>query len=190
MKDLTSVLSSKRFDNLTVKTISQLDYICKCKAHTTDGRECQTVFIGTETPLYCAADFLYAIEHFIDSLNEFDYNEFNCDKLYMNNVSVFEFNMAIDTAKAKDFYKGLKAAIRKDNKIEAASKLYGKYYNIYNNETSNEILDIDDIFFYYQCEIAVLFCLDLNINDFTCESFAAYIDVIYTIYKTAEKYKL
>ena len=184
MKELASVLSSKRFENLTVKTINKLDYVCKCK----DNRGYGIAWIARETECENAADFLYAIEHYKDSLCEDEQKEFTDDKY--DNVSFFTFSLEIDNAKAKDFYKELKESMRKDNKIAAASIFYGKEYNIYKEDYETDILDVDDVFFYYQCEICVQFHLDLNLKDFTCESFTAFVDAIYEVFRIAQKYKL
>ena len=40
-----------------------------------------------------------------------------------------------------------------------------------------------------ECEISLQFNMELNLKDFTCESFTAFVDAIYEVFRIAQNYK-
>ena len=191
MKELKSVLSSKRFENLTVKTINKLDYICNTSYKTrTDERRFSAVYIARETPCKSAADFLYAIEHYKDSLCEDEKYIFTDDKY--DNVSFFTICLELKEGKEKEFYNTLSELFSKDDKFKKAFDFYKENYNIYAADYRTKITDkyrIEYLFAMNECEISLQFNMDLNLKDFTCESFTAFVDAIYEVFRIAQNYK-
>ena len=190
--ELNQILNDKRFENLTVNTIKEIEYLCSMTSSIHNmKRSCTAVDVAKEKEISSAAEFLNALTDFRKALNDDEREHFDSVNYDYSKV-FFTFFLNIKCGEEKKLWNELIEKLPSNSFEDLYAYHYRKNNNIsrYDNteKSINSLYDLNDIFYYVNCETCIFLHLNVDTENFNVESFEAMIDVIYNIFKIAEKY--
>ena len=159
--ELNQILNDKRFENLTVNTIKEIEYLCSMTSSIHNMKKsCTAVDVAKEKEISSAAEFFNALTDFRKALNDDEREHF--DSVNYDYSKVFlTFFLNIKCGEEKKLWNELIEKLPPNSFEDLYAYHYRKNNNIsrYDNteKSINSLYDLNDIFYYVNCETCTVY---------------------------------